>query len=115
MMYNIYNKEVFFMKKKSEILIYKLPDGSTNVEVLLDENDMWLNKEGLITLFQTSRQNIEKHIKHIYEDEELTEKATCNSKLLVQNEGTRKVKRVVKYYNLKEQIFLLEPERYHML
>lgn len=54
------------MKKKSGILIYNLPDGSSNVEVLLNEDDIWMNKDALVSLYQTSRQNIEKHIKHIY-------------------------------------------------
>ena len=89
------------MPEKNEILIYNLPDGSSNVEVYLLEDDLWLNKEGLTTLFQTTRQNIEKHIKHIYEDSELKVETTCNRQLQVQNEGSRQVKRIVPYYNLK--------------
>ena len=53
------------MNKKSEILIYNLPDGSSNVEVLLNEDDIWMSKDALVNLYQTSRQNIRKHIKHI--------------------------------------------------
>ena len=86
---------------ENEILIYNLPDGGSNVEVYLNEDDIWMNKEGLMSLFQSSRQNIEKHIKHIYEEGELAEEATCNSKLQVQLEGNREVKRSIKYYNLK--------------
>ena len=67
----------------------------------LNEDDIWMNKEGLVSLFQSSRQNIEKHIKHIYEEGELAEEATCNSRLQVQLEGNREVKRSIKYYNLK--------------
>ena len=89
------------MKKKSEILTYNLPDGSSNVEVLLNEDDIWMNKDALISLYQTSRQNIEKHIKHIYEEGELDVNRTCNKKLQVQTEGKRQVKREVAYYNLK--------------
>ena len=89
------------MKKKSEILIYNLPDGSSNVEVLLNEDDIWMNKDALVSLYQTSRQNIEKHIKHIYENGELDVNRTRNKKLQVQTEGKRQVKREVAYYNLK--------------
>jgi hypothetical protein len=77
------------MNKKSEILIYNLPDGSSNVEVLLNEDDIWMNKDALVNLYQTSRQNIEKHIKHIYEEGELDINRTCNKKLQVQTEGKR--------------------------
>ena len=48
------------MNKKSEILIHNLPDGSSNVEVLLNEDDIWMSKDALVNLYQTSRQNIEK-------------------------------------------------------
>ena len=41
------------------------------------------------------------HIKHIYEEEELNEASTCKSDLQVQTEGGRKVKRAIKFYNLK--------------
>lgn len=89
------------MPAKNEILIYNLPDGTSNVEVYLSEDDMWMDKDALVSLFQSSRQNIEKHIKHIYEEGELSKQATCNSKLQVQIEGTRQVKRVIRLYNLK--------------
>ena len=89
------------MPAKNEILIYNLPDGSSNVEVYLNEDDIWLSKDALVSLFQTTRQNIEKHIKHIYEEGELSEATTCNSELQVQIEGTRHVRRTIKLYNLK--------------
>ena len=81
------------MKKKSEILIYNLPDGSSNVEVLLNEEDIWMTQTALSQLFQTSTQNITMHIKNIYEEGELDVNRTCNKKLQVQTEGNRTVKR----------------------
>ena len=60
-----------------------------------------MNKDALVSLYQTSRQNIEKHIKHIYEEGELDVNRTCNKKLQVQTEGKRQVKREVACYNLK--------------
>ena len=68
---------------------------------MLNEEDIWMNKDALVSLYQTSRQNIEKHIKHIYEEGELDVNRTCNKKLQVQTEGKRQVKREVAYYNLK--------------
>ena len=35
------------MPTKNEVLIYNLPDGTSNVEVYLSKEDMWLNKEGV--------------------------------------------------------------------
>ena len=89
------------MLDKNEILIYKLPDGTSNVEVLLNENDLWMNKDAILELFQCSRQRIEYHIKNIYSESELSVRATCKKILQVQNEGERRIKRRVSYYNLK--------------
>ena len=89
------------MPTKNEILIYNLPDGTSNVEVYLMEDDLWMNQVSLAKLFQSSTQNITMHIRHIYEEGELSETATCKSDLQVQNEGGRTVKRTIKFYNLK--------------
>ena len=51
-------------------------------------------------LFQTTSQNITSHLKNIFEEGELDEKATCKDFLQVQIEGSREVKRKQKYYNL---------------
>ena len=89
------------MKKKSGILIYNLPVGSSNVEVLLNEEDIWMTQTTLSQLFQTSTQNITMHIKNIYEEGELEESRTCKLDLQVQTEGNRTVKRNIKIYNLE--------------
>ena len=51
-------------------------------------------------LFQTTPQNITIHLKNIFEEGELKEDATCKDFLQVQNEGTRKVERKQKFYNI---------------
>lgn len=51
-------------------------------------------------LFGTTRNNITMHLKDIYDNKELNEKATSKDFLLVQKEGQREVKRNTKYYNL---------------
>ena len=66
-----------------------------NKSILKEKIDIWMNKDALVSLYQTSRQNIEKHIKHIYEEGELDVNRTCNKKLQVQTEGKRQVKREV--------------------
>mgnify|MGYP005630934201 CR=1 FL=1 len=51
-------------------------------------------------LFQTTPQNITIHLKNIFDEGELQEEATCKDFLQVQNEGSRKVERKQKFYNL---------------
>ena len=85
---------------EKNILFYNDEEGNTKVEVLLKDEDVWLNTEALAILFNIDRSGIVRHINNIYKDEELNENSTCAKIAQVQNEGPRKVKRVYPYYNL---------------
>lgn len=89
------------MPDKNDILIYNTPNGNSNVEVYLIDEDIWMTQAALADLFQTSRNNITMHIQNIYKEGELMEEATSKPDLLVRNEGSRTVKRTIKLYNLK--------------
>ena len=85
---------------EKNVLFYNDEEGNTQVEVLLENEDVWLNTEALATLFNIDRSGIIRHINNIYKDEELEENSTCAMIAQVQKEGTREVKRVYPYYNL---------------
>ena len=82
------------------IIFYTDEDNNIKVEVLLENEDVWLTQNALAKLFDTTRNNITLHIGNIYKEEELEEKLTSKDSLLVQTEGSRSVKRNVKIYNL---------------
>ncbi|MHB8091112.1 MAG: virulence RhuM family protein [Syntrophales bacterium] len=90
------------MKKEEQnnILIYKTEDGKTNIKVRFENKDVWLSQQQMAELYQTSRTNIVEHIKHIFEEGELTEEATCRNFRQVQTEGSRNVEREIPFYNL---------------
>ncbi len=85
---------------ENNILFYTDDNGKTKVEVLLKNDDVWLNVEALAKLFNVDRSGIVRHINNIYKDSELEEVSTCAKIAQVQLEGTRSVKRVYPYYNL---------------
>ena len=59
-------------------------------------------------LFSTTQENILMHLKNIYQEGELNEKATTKDFLVVRQEGSRQVKRNLKhYYNLDAIIYLV--------
>ena len=62
---------------EKNILFYCDKEGNTKVEVLLENEDVWLNTEALATLFNIDRSGIARHINNIYKDEELDENSTC--------------------------------------
>ena len=88
------------MDKSNKILIYTGQDGLTKIDVKLEEDTLWLTQAQMCELYQTSRTNVVEHIKHIYEEGELQEEATCRDFRQVRQEGNRMVNRTVPYYNL---------------
>lgn len=77
----------------NEIMIYEDKDGITKVNVKFINEDLWITKYQLAEIYKTTRQNIEQHIKNIYQDKELNENSTCKNLLQVQKEGNREIKR----------------------
>ena len=85
---------------KGQFLLYQTPDGDSQIEVKLQDDTVWLSVDQMAELFQRNKSTISRHIKNVLEDGELQEEATIANFATVQNEGTRKVERVIAYYNL---------------
>ena len=85
----------------SEIILYQTEGGDTKIEVRLENENVWLTQTQMAELYQTTKQNISKHLKNIYNDGELSEDLTVNYYLTVQQEGSRSTQRSIQYYNLE--------------
>jgi hypothetical protein len=59
------------MEGKPDIIIYNTPDGKASVALYAKDGNVWMNQNQLAELFDTSKQNIDQHIKSILEDREL--------------------------------------------
>jgi len=86
--------------QKGEILVYQNEKGETKIDVYMEDGTVWLNQASIAQLYQTTPQNITKHIKKIYVEGELDENRTCNYYSQVQIEGGRSINRKIKFYNL---------------
>nr|WP_314289251.1 virulence RhuM family protein [uncultured Capnocytophaga sp.] len=60
---------------QGELLLYQDENGSTQIEVRLENENVWLTQAQLVTLYQSSKANVSEHIKHIFEEGELEETA----------------------------------------
>ena len=83
-----------------EIIIYQSEDGSTAIEVKLENDTVWLNQYQMADLFKTDRTSLAKHIRNVYKSGELAREATCAKIAQVQKEGNRTIKREIEHYNL---------------
>ena len=83
---------------KSEIILYQ-PNETVSLEVRMENETVWLNRNQIAMLFGRDVKTIGKHINNALR-EELQNMATVANFATVQNEGGRVVKRSVEYYNL---------------
>ena len=82
------------------IIFYQTENENICVNVRYSNETFWLTRKAMADLFDCSTDNISLHLKHIYEEGELSEEATAEESSVVQTEGTRQITRRVKFYNL---------------
>jgi hypothetical protein len=82
---------------RSQILFYQSEDGTSRIEVRLDEGTVWLTQALIAELYQTTIPNISMHIRNILKDTELDAGSTIKEYLTVQNEGSRAGKKPGKF------------------
>jgi hypothetical protein len=83
-----------------EVVLYRSEDGRTRIECRFEEGTIWLSQLQLAELFQTTVANVNAHLKTIYAEGELEERATIKSYLIVRSEGERQVSRDILHYSL---------------
>ena len=83
-----------------EVLIYRTADGETRLDVRLENDSVWLTQAQMVELFNSTKQNVSRHISNVFKEGELERAATVKEYLTVRQEGNRAVKRKMTAYNL---------------
>ncbi len=83
----------------SELILYTSDDGQTSIKLRAEDGTVWLSQQEMAELFATSIPNINQHVRKILAEGELNE-ATIKDRLIVQNEGSRSVRRKTMRYSL---------------
>ena len=81
-----------------EIILYTTSDGTTALDVRLEQETIWLTQKQIAELFGTKRPAITKHIKNIFSSGELDENSTCSILEHMGNDGKQHYRTA--YYNL---------------
>jgi hypothetical protein len=82
---------------QGEIVIYQSGNLSTHIDVLIEDETVWLTQLQMVELFQSTKQNISLHISNIFKEEELLENSVVKYSLTTASDG-KKYK--TKLYNL---------------
>lgn len=85
------------LNEQNNFIMYTTDDGQVDIEVRLEEENVWLTQKSMAELFETTRNNITMHIKNIFEDGELQEKTVSKDSLLTAKDGKNYK---TKFYNL---------------
>jgi prophage maintenance system killer protein len=84
----------------SQIEIFQSEDSQIQVQVRFEGDTVWLSQQQMALLFSQTKQNISLHINNCFKEGELEKDSTVKEYLTVQQEGTRKIRRKIEYYNL---------------
>ena len=87
-------------ENNTELIIYQTEDGTTKIDVHMENETVWLSLEQMSELFQRDKSTISRHIKNVFADGELLEEATVANFATVQMEGNREITRNITHYNL---------------
>lgn len=99
------SKEINLSKynPNSEFLLYKSANGDVKVDVLLQNETIWMPQKKIAELFDVQRPAITKHLKNIFESGELDEQVVCSILELTTQHGAMSNKtqnKPTKFYNL---------------
>ncbi len=92
------------MRGDGQIVLYQSDQGDVQLDVRLEEETVWLNQAQIAQLFGKARSTISEHIKHIFQEGELTEKVVCRDFRQTTPHGAMEGKtqqKAVKFYNLE--------------
>ena len=90
----------------NKFILYTAPNGKIRVDVLLEDETLWLTQKAMCELFGVTKSTISEHFSNIYESGELQREATVRNFRTVQTEGSRNVIRNIDFYNLDAIISL---------
>ncbi|WP_286745811.1 virulence RhuM family protein [Roseivirga sp. UBA1976] len=85
---------------QSEFLLYVSQSGEVKVDVLLQDETVWLTQKAMQELFDRDKRTISEHIGNVFEEGELERESTVRKFRTVRMEGEREVSRELEYYNL---------------
>ena len=101
------SKSLTIQDEVTEFLLYTAPGGDIKVEVILNDETIWLTQQRMADLFGVDRTSIGRHLKNIFESNELDEDVVCAEIAHTTQHGAIPGKtqtQPVKYYNLDAAI-----------
>jgi hypothetical protein len=97
-------KQIPSSDTQNKIILYTTADGRVTADVFFANDTFWLTQRTMAELFGINIPSVSRHLKNIYESQELSSEATVSKIETVQMEGERQVTRIIEVYNLDAAI-----------
>ena len=82
---------------QNQFMFYNSQDGTTHIQVLVEDENVWASQSAMAEIFDTTKQNISQHLSGIFGDGELDESSVVNKKFTTATDGKEYL---INYYNL---------------
>ena len=94
------SKKLQIRNSTAEFLIFQIENKEEGIEVLYQDETLWLTQKTMSILFDVDIRTINEHLKNIYSQGEVDKNTTIRKKQIVQKEGNRNISREVFIYSL---------------
>ena len=94
------SKKLQIRNSTAEFLIFQIENKEEGIEVLYQDETLWLTQKTMSILFDVDIRTINEHLKNIYSQGEVDKNTTIRKNRIVQKEGTRNISREVFIYSL---------------
>ena len=94
------SKKLQIRNSTAEFLIFQIENKEEGIEVLYQDETLWLTQKTMSILFDVDIRTINEHLKNIYSQGEVDKNTTIRKSRIVQKEGNRNISREVFIYSL---------------
>ena len=94
------SKKLQIRNSTAEFLIFQIENKEEGIEVLYQDETLWLTQKTMSILFDVDIRTINEHLKNIYSQGEVDKNTTIRKNRIVQKEGNRNISREVYIYSL---------------
>lgn len=94
------SKKLQIRNSTAEFLIFQIENKEEGIEVLCQDETLWLTQKTMSILFDVDIRTINEHLKNIYSQGEVDKNTTIRKNRIVQKEGNRNISREVFIYSL---------------
>lgn len=91
------SKKLQIRNSTAEFLIFQIENKEEGIEVLYQDDTLWLTQDAIALLFDKGRSTIAEHLQNIFQSQELQEDSVCRKFRRTASDGKNYA---IKYYNL---------------